>query len=573
MLKRPVLLSIILLSCFFLTACQADFGLEELQMRNQAGTGGDVDNLNYDILDRGPVKGGTLKLFTTTPDTLNPILTKNIYVSDFLSFVYEGLVKLDRSGLPVPVLSDSWNVSEDGLVWNFHIRSDVLWQDGKPLTASDVEYTFDFILNSRVDSTYKRQLQNIATYTASDDSNFKLVLRKPNSFTPELMTFPILPGQASIPYGPSDPENFRPYGTGPFRFDSYDENKRIALLPNENWWQLKSGDGKAGGSMYLDGIDVNVYKNTDDAISAFQTGDVDAVCINDADFSKYNGRTDLIIKKFVSRDFEFLTLNLYNPVFADPYLRKAIASVIDKNAIIRDVYGGDALAADLPVSPESWLFDGMMKPNAGKALSAKELLKEGGWIEKTRQLGENESRYYKSINGVRRDLNIEILANSNNSSRIKAAGVICSRLKAAGMNASVKTLDWNEMLARIDAKKFDMAILGCRTTQIPDISFLYSNSYLPSYTALQGDAGRNVSGYGNDEVNSYIAKIFTENSNNNKKAMFFNMKQIIDEDMPYIGLYFTENAVIYRKNVRGLLDPYIWNRYNDITGWYKPDPQ
>lgn len=570
MLKRSAFITILLVSCIFLTACQADSGIEELQMQNQAGSENNVNNLNYDIMDKGAVKGGILKLFTTTPDTLNPVQTKSSYVSDFLSFVYEGLVKLDSKGLPMPVLSDSWSVSADGLVWDFHIRNGVMWQDGRSFTAGDVEYTFDFILNSSVESVYKRQLQNIATYTATDTSNFKMVLRKPNSFTPEMMTFPILARGDS---NPSDPATFRPVGTGPFKFDSYTRDKKVVLLANDNWWQLKTEGNNKDDMMYLDEIDVNVYRNTEDALTAFQTGDVEALCINASDFSKYNGRTDLIIKKFVSREFEFLAMNLYNPVIADPYLRKAIASAIDKDALIKDVYGGDAMPADLPVSPESWLFEGIAKENSKTAPLAGTLLKQGGWVEKSGLLNENESKYYKSINGVRKDLNIEILVNSNNSSRINAADVICSQLKAVGINATVTSLEWDEILKRIDTRKYDIAILGCRTTQIPDISFLYSSSYLPSYMALQGEAGRNVSGYGNADVNTYIDKIFAEQNNNNKKALFFNMQQIIDNDVPCIGLYFTENAVIYRKNVRGLLDPNVWNRYNDITRWYKPEPE
>ena len=556
MLKRNMIIAILLVSCVFLTACQAD-------------SGNDLENLNYDILDRGPVKGGTLKLFTTRPDTLNPILTKNTYVSDFLSLVYEGLVKLDRSGFPVPVLADSWEVSPDGLVWDFHIRSGVQWQDGKPFTANDVQYTFDCIFNSAADSIYKRQLQNIATYTAADASSFKMVLRKPNSFTPELLTFPIL--QASS--GASGTADFTPSGTGPFRFDSYGEGKKITLLANSGWWRLKSEGEGSGDRMYLSEVDINVYKNPDDALNAFQSGDADVVSINASDFNKYNGRTDLILKKFTSRDFEFLAVNLYNQVFADPNLRKALASAIDREAVIKDVYKGDAIAADLPVCPESWLFDGLAKASGGAVLPTADLLKLGGWNEKSWQPAENESRYYKNINGVRKNLDVEILVNNNNSSRANAADIICAQLKAAGINAKTTRLGWDELLARIDSRKFDMALLGCRTTQIPDISFLYSNSYLPSYKALQGDTGRNVAGYANADVNSYIGQIFAEPSSDSKKAMFFNMKQIIDADMPYIGLYFTENALIYRKNIRGLLEPYIWDRYNDITRWYKPELQ
>lgn len=573
MLRRPVLFTIIALICVLLTACQADFGIEQLGMQMAGTSESDTGGADYDIMDRGPVGGGVLKLFTTTPDTLNPVLTKNIYVADFLDFIYESLVALDQNGRPVPALSDSWSVSTDGLVWDFHIRSGVQWQDGQTLTAADVQYTFDFILNGRTDSVYKRQLQNVATYTAEDESSFKMVLRKPNSFTPETMTFPVLPAHIQAERDPAADSNFRPVGTGPFRFGSYEKDKRVVLEANEDWWYLKSHPDGAEDMMYLKEIDVSIYNSSDDAINAFQTGDTDAVCVNSADFNKYNGRTDLLIKKYVSRDFDFLAFNLYNPIFADVYVRKAVDAAINRNSIVRDAFRGDALAADLPVSPESWLFSDMQKPDSMEAAPVDELLKQGGWKEKTNAPSNNGSRYYKSINGVRKDLNIEILVNSSNSSRVSVADMICSQLKSKGIAAKVVLLGWEEMLARIDARKFDVALLGCRTTQVPDISFLYSNSYLPAYQSLRGDVGRNVSGYSNPEVNSYIEKIFAEQSDTVKKAMFFNMKQLIEEDVPYIGLYFTENAVIYRKNVRGLLNPYVWNKYNDVTRWYKPDLQ
>lgn len=572
MLRRPVLFTITAALCILLTACQADFGIEQLGMQIAGTSENDTGNAGYDVMDRGPVRGGALKLFTTTPDTLNPVLTKNIYVDDFLGFIYESLVKLDRNGRPAPALSDSWSVSADGLVWDFHIRNGVQWQDGQNLTADDVQYTFDFILNSKTSSVYKRQLQNIATYTAEDASTFKMVLRKPNSFTPEMMTFPVLPAHIPTAYDPAADDNFRPVGTGPFRFGSYEKDKTVVLKANSDWWYLKDNPEEAAGMMYLDEIDVNVYKSPDDAISAFQTGDTDAVCVNSADFNKYNGRTDLIIKKYVSRDFDFLAFNLYNPIFSDVYVRRAVDAAMNRNTIVREVFRGDAVLADLPVSPDSWLFGDMEKPDSGNAVPVDELLKQGGWKEKTNQSNDNQSKYYKSINGLRKDLNMEILVNSSNSSRVDVAGRIASQLKSKGIAAKVVPLGWGEMLARIDSGKFDAVVMGCRTTQIPDISFLYSNSYLPAYLSLQGDIGRNVSGYNNADVNSYIEKIFAEQSDTVKKAMFFNMKQAIGEDVPYIGLYFTENAVIYRKNVRGLLDPYAWNRYNDLTRWYKPEP-
>lgn len=68
-----------------------------------------------DVIDIGPVRGGVLKLYSTNPDTLNPILTNNKYVRDYSAFVFESLVTLDRSQKAVPTLAKSWEVSDDGL--------------------------------------------------------------------------------------------------------------------------------------------------------------------------------------------------------------------------------------------------------------------------------------------------------------------------------------------------------------------------------------------------------------------------------------------------------------------------
>jgi peptide/nickel transport system substrate-binding protein len=109
-----------------------------------------------DIMDKGPVRGGNLRLFSTVPDTLNPILTKNLYVKDFSELIFESMTKLDKSQKPIPVLADKWEVSQDGLTWVFYLRNDVVWQDGTPFTAEDVEFTLKNILDPKVDTIYKK---------------------------------------------------------------------------------------------------------------------------------------------------------------------------------------------------------------------------------------------------------------------------------------------------------------------------------------------------------------------------------------------------------------------------------
>ena len=91
------------------------------------------------------------------------------------------------------MLSDRWTVTDDGLIWEFHIMEGVLWHDREPFTAYDVEFTIQTILNPAVNSPYKSLLLNVSRCVATDSSTVRISLKKPNSFMPEMMNFPVLP--------------------------------------------------------------------------------------------------------------------------------------------------------------------------------------------------------------------------------------------------------------------------------------------------------------------------------------------------------------------------------------------
>lgn len=584
----------IILNIFLLASCQTGIGDEQLQLQHYYnGNDGAKYEADYDILDKGPVTGGTLNLFTTEPDTLNPILTKNTYVSDFLNFIYEGLTHLDEKQRAIPVLSDSWSVSSDGLVWNFHIRDGVKWQDEQPFTAYDVEFTIQLLLNPSVNSVYKPLVMNIAAYSAVDSSNIRIVLKKPNSFMPEMVTFPVLAKHQFLQKDIiSASKNFSPIGTGPYRYISYTEKERVELKSNENWWYLNAEDSKAKDGMFMSMIHINIFNNPDEAMGAFQTGEIDIAGIETGDFTKYQGRSDLIIKKYTSRNFEFLAFNLQNAMLADNCVRKAIALAIDRERIISSTLPGEAVASDIAILPDSWIADmegvsaGVsamysIAEGAGKPVSPqdgtdvktavtitaktpKEALLQGGWKESTQG-------YYKLINGVRKYLKFELIVNSNNSLRIKAAQEVSKQLKQAGIEAVCTQVQWNDFLTRMNSSKFDMAFTGCRIPQIPDVSYLYSSGYLPAALPAKYDSAKNISGYNNIQLNEYIATLFSENDTDRRKVLCSNIRQITANDPAYIGMYFLRDAMVYGRNVRGPLEPDSWNRYKDMMHWYKPE--
>jgi peptide/nickel transport system substrate-binding protein len=526
-------------------------------------------NKNEDpVLDMGPVKGGTLRIFSTYPDTLNPILTNNIYVNSFSSFIFESLVRIDKKQKAEPLLSDEWDVSNDGLVWTFHIRDNVFWHDKKHFTAYDVEYTVELILKNSVFSPFKHNLQNITTFAAIDDEHFRIVLNKPNSFTAELMTFPILPkhrskNQDSLLLS----KDFFPIGTGPFKFAYTEKDSKIILKSNTSWWYSQNRANSKENEKelpYIDQIHIELYDNSKYSTGTFQTRSVDIIFYDTIDYDKYYGRYDLTIKKYTGNRFEFISFNNNNPILSDTRVRQAISYCVDKEKLIEKLFSGKAVAADIPVIPGTWLYDTNIishDPNQTYAIS---LLEEAGWKD-------DNNIMLKKINGIWTPLKLELLVNEDNKFRVLIANEIKEQLINIGVDVEVNAVSWDKLISKVDKKDYDMAIVGCTVPSIPDISFLYSTPYISYHSSPEAERGRNIAGYKNPDIDKYIERIFAEIDDDRKKALFINMRNIIMEDVPYLGLLFYNNAVLMNRNISGNIQPHAWNKFNNIERWYLPE--
>ncbi len=549
-MNKKTLLFIISISISILfTSCTALSIGEENNQNNEYNFLDSED----DVIDTGPVKGGVLRLYSTIPDTLNPILTNNLYVRDYSEFVFESLVKLDKSQKAIPVLAKSWEVSNDGLTWTFHLEENILWHDNMPFTAEDVEFTLNAIINSP-NSSYKTNVNNITTFMVVDQKTFKIVLRNPNSFTAELMTFPILPkhyffGEDLI----ASAKNNTPIGTGPYKFSELSPGQYVKFRSNENWWKAEQADKGSVKLPYIEEIEIRLYEKTKISSEAFQGGDVDLLTIDRSLWSKYNGRPDITMKKYTTNNFEYIAFNLSNKILKLPEVRQAIAYAVDKTKIINDLLPGEAVASDLPLMPDTWLNDTNAVFYSTDREKARKLLEDSGWKESNGLL-------YNRINGVNTALKLELLVNEDNNLRVKVAEEIKNQLKEIGIELTIKKLKWEDEIKNLDKRKFDMVFIGCQVTSIPDLSFMYSSE----------TGTLNLSGYKNIEVDEYLKKIMSEKDESLKKAYYLKMKELINQDLPCLGLYFYNDAVIYSKKLKGEFNPYLWNRYFDLIQWYIP---
>jgi len=581
-LKKSMLIIILFILNVHIASC--NFYMDNLyeDMDNEEGQ---LDFVVDDIVDMGPVKGGQINLFSTPPDTLNPILTKNAYIKDYLGFVFESLVELDKKQKPVPLLAESWEVSEDLLVWTFNLRDNVYWHDNTPFTSEDVKFTFDLILNSEDGSIYKSNIENVESYYVENDKTFKIKLFEPDSFTPERMIFPIIQkekhsegstegddmvtgeeiteGEEATAEEDTATEenivadtdkNFRLIGTGPYAFKDYKEGEYILLESNEKWWKGIEQGEKGENLPYISRINIKIFERNSSVGDAFQSNKVDIVHMSRSAWIRYNGRMDIALKRYPSNEFEFIAFNLSNNILKEVEIRKAIAYAVDRTKIINDIMPGEAVASELPVIPDTWMYDTNVISNEVNIKKAKELIAENGWEEN------NKGVLSKRIGWRNTPLELELLVNDDNDTRIKVAEEIKRQLSSVGIIVNINKVKWDELNKSIESGKFDMVFLGCTITPVADISFLYSSKEI--------EDGFNIAGYSREAVDSYLELIIKENDYTRKKAFFTNLRNIINQDVPYLGLYFYNDAALYNKKIKGDLNPGTWTKYDDYSRWY-----
>jgi peptide/nickel transport system substrate-binding protein len=293
-------------------------------------------------------------LLTQERDSYRPILSKNLYVQEFSKYIYEGLFTQQKDQFAYPTLCDEWQISPNGLTWTFHIRQNVMCHDNIPLSSEDIQFTFDTIFNPQSNSIYKSNVQNISSYAAVDRNNFKVILKKPDSFMLEKMTFPIISkhtfeGENVL----NSPRNMKPVGTGPYKFNSND-GAVIRLGTNDVWWKKTV---EKNDNPLITELDIKIFKNAAENLSALQAKNVDVAFADALSSSRYNGNYNISIKKYPTKSFDYTAFNMYRPVTADKSVRQAIAFALDRKKIIEKVLPGGATVSDLPLLPDSWLFN------------------------------------------------------------------------------------------------------------------------------------------------------------------------------------------------------------------------
>lgn len=430
--------------------------------------------------------GGSLIISTIAPPkSFNPILAKETSTTAVTGLIFEGLTRTNGVTTEVgPSLAQSWEVSEDGKTWTLHLRRDIFWNDGRPFTADDVVFTFQkLIYNQNIPSSARDifTIEGKQINVSKVDAN-TVTFTLPVKFAPFLRSLEqeILPkhaleklvdeGKFNNAWSVNTPPE-KIVGTGPFMLQQYVPGQRVVFKRNPHYWRK---DEKSNPLPYLAGITHIVVQNQDVELLKFQSKETDYLGMRGSDFPilKPNEQRDNFTVYNVGPAFgtNFIAFNQNpgrNPQTEEPYVpphklkwftdirfRRAVAHAIDKQSIINIVMNGLGFPQYAAMSPAAKLFySANVQKYDYNPQKSKDLLKEAG---------------FKDTNGdgVLEDsaghpLEFNLFTNSENTERIKIAGIIRKDLEEVGMKVNFTPLEFNNLVSKLSSNyQWDAIILG-----------------------------------------------------------------------------------------------------------------
>ena len=501
-----------------------------------------------------PDLGGTYtEAVVGNPNYLNPILLQfNQVDRDLSSLIFSGLTRFDETGQLVPDLAESWDVSDGGKSYLFHLRRDVHWHDGAPFTADDAVFTINEMQAQDFQgSPDVAELWRSVDVQRVDDYTVHFTLKEPFAPFLEYTTLGILPkhlysnatGKAMI----NSAYNLQPIGTGPFKLTRI-SSEGVTLEPSPSYY---------GPVPHLSQLKFRFYPDYASALAGLQRGDVDALpYLEPPDVAALSANQKL--KVYSAPDYlrySVLFLNNSNPLFKDKAVRQAVSYAIDRNKIIQTVLSGQGLPGKGPISPASWAFD----PKAGSyeydPKKAAELLDSAGWKD--------------TGSGVRQKdgatLSFVILTN-NNQQRIKVGESVAEDLRKVGFKTEVQAASWTDLLKNYLTPRTFVGALAEQwlLTADPDVYSLWDSSQI-------GNGGLNFAGISNQQADKILEEARGTVDKARRQQLYSEFQSLWADESPSVILYYPKFNWAVSRNVKGINLTYMVDgssRFRDVAGWF-----
>jgi peptide/nickel transport system substrate-binding protein len=495
--------------------------------------------------------GGTVVLSTVEePAGFNPLFYLDSLSPNIGSLIFNTLVKLDEQLTFAPELAESWQVSADGRTWDFYLREGVTFHDGEELAAEDVVFTYRTLLDPATESPLIPHYGIVEEVEAVNSQQVRFHLAEPYSPFPYLLLLEIMPSEL-FAQGSTTFDEFagNPVGTGPFVFESWDDD-RIVLAANTSYFE---------GRPYLDQVVVKWYPDQSRAWSALMRGEADVVMdLELEDYRVIENDTRFRTYNYLEVFYHTLLFNLTDPLFSDPDMRRALDLAIDRKDLIENTLNGWAVETTGPFRPGTWPYNPEVPAARYDPGEVARILTELGWRDTDGDL---------ILEKDGRELAFTILADEGDLLKEAVARRIKWQLFQAGIRAEVELLPPQELFEeRLFPGNFQATLLQFNAGVDPDKFTTY-------FWHSENIGYSNLAGYSNPEVDRLIAAGRTSLDFEERKSLYRRIHSLIARDRPAIFLYVRKIFFATSARIEGInAAPELL--YPSIKDWYiKPSQE
>jgi ABC-type transport system substrate-binding protein len=501
--------------------------------------------------DGDPVQ---VNAYWESPTTLNPLFSSSGNEQQVERMMFGALVKMSDGLIPTPDLAESVEVSDDATTYTFTLREGLTFNDGTPLTSEDVLFTLERAVNPATGSIWKGRLGVIAGaadydgsgtvegISAPDERTVVITMAEPNgTFLVNFCGFSglgILPKHILGEVAPDQLEenefSLNPTVTaGPYQFVQYATDQYLEVERNESF-----PDDVAIDRMFMRIVTMEV------ALGQLETGEIDLMDLPVAEMERAAGLDGVTVVSVPSPSMDFLALNLEREYLQNPQMRKAMMHAIDREGIVASVLRGEAQVVNSSIFGPEWMgVPEGLEPYPYDPDLARSLLEESGFDTSQE---------------------IQIMNLPGTPSKDAALTIMQEQLREVGFNIEILQVDVAELIRRyVDETDFDILYnAGGVFRADPSISGTYfeTRNFTPS--------GGNGSHYSNPQVDELFAEGARLAGNEERKAVYTQIAQILNDEVPWIYLWSPNSIYGFRNRLQGFAAPsYVDNKFWNAETW------
>lgn len=451
---------------------------------------------------------------STNPTSLDPALIVDVTGGGIGAKLFNGLVRLDEDLKIVPDIAGSWDISEDGKVYAFHLKKGVLFSNGREVTAADVIYSFERLLSpqTRSPNTWvldrikgagefmSGRAESVAGLKLKEIRTIEIILEGPFAPFLNLLTMTaayIVPKEDVAKWGADF--STHPSGTGPFVLQEWKHNQFLKMRAREDYFE---------GKPDIQGITYKIIPEDLTAIIEFETGSLDVITIPVSEFKRYRESQQWrdLVSSAPGINTYYLGFNCEREPFNDPRLRRAVSYAVDREKILKTIYEGRGTLAAGPVPPalRQWTPRDTITFNPEKA---RELIKGAGYQE---------------------GLTIKIYLTSDQEV-LDILEVIQGYLADVGINAELTQLEWSAYKEAINRGEPDAFWLSWWADYSDPENFLF-----PLFHSSNFGAGGNRTRFINAEVDILIEKGQRSIDSGKRNEYYQRAERLIVQELPWV---------------------------------------